>query len=138
MGIENEVFRGKTIADVFKDVYTHSDAKREQIETYVKKLVMMIKTPEEAAVISPIIKDFLEVSVKNDDQLVKVATIAQRIYNAAQKVSGESGILSDKDKEQLLGTLNKDIASLRAAADVEDDMRARVEAVEDELSFMSG
>jgi len=140
MTIDSEVFRGKTIADVFKDIYTHSDDKREQINVYVKKLVMMVRTPEEAAVISPIIKDFLEVSVKNDDQLAKVATIAQRIYVAAQKVSGESGVLSDREKEQLLGTLNKDIASLKEAGSQlkTNDMEDRVAAVEDELAFMTG
>ena len=139
MSVDKEVFRGKTIADVFKDVYTHTDSKREQINVYVTKLVQMIKTPEEAAVISPIIKEFLEVAVKNDEQLVKVAQIAQRIYATSAKVASDSGVLSDREKEQLLSTLNKDMNNLREAAEKLTDVEkveAHLDELEDELDFM--
>jgi len=141
MTVEKEVFRGKSIADVFKDVYTHTDAKREQINVYISKLVQMVKTPEEAAVISPIIAQFLEVAVKNDESLVKVAQIAQRIYATTAKMTNDSGILSDREKEQLLSSLNKDIESIKTAANKlseEEKVEARLDELEDELAFMSG
>ena len=61
--MEYVVFGDKTLSDVFEDIYKNTDSKREQINTFITKLVRQIRTPEDAAVISPIIKDFMEVNV---------------------------------------------------------------------------
>ena len=137
---EQEVFKGKTLQDVFRDIYNNTDAKREQINTFVKKLVQMIVTPEDAAVIAPIIKDFLDVQVKSDEHLVRIAQIAQRIHSATVKTTSDSGILSDSEKEELLSGINKDISTIREAAERIDkvDLDVKMEELEDELSFMAG
>ena len=142
MTVEQELFKGKTLQDVFKDVYANSDAKRDQINTFIKKLVQMITTPEDAAVIAPIVAAFFEVQVKSDEHLIKIAQIAQRIYAATTKSVNDSGILSEKEKEQLLAGINKDITTIKEAADkletTKAEMQSKVEEIEDELSFMSG
>lgn len=135
---DQELFKGKTLQGVFKDVYDNAGAKREQINTYIKKLVQMIVTPEDAAVISPIICDFLDVQVRSDEHLIKIAQIAQRIIAATTKTVSDSGVLSESEKEQLLSGINKDISTIKeAAAGIEKvDLGSRVEEVEDELAFM--
>ena len=140
MIVEQEVFVGKTLSDIFKDIYDNSDAKRNQIGTYIGKLALMITTPEDAAVISPIIKDFLDVQVKSDEHLVRVAQIAQRIFSTVQKSVGDSGVLSEREKEDLLSGLNKDIESIKTAARKIEmvDLDQKIADVEDDLSFMQG
>ena len=69
------------------------------------------------AVIAPIIRDLIDSSVKNDDSLIKMAVIAQRIIGAAQKADGDSGFLSDAEKEQLLQQFDE---SLKEVGDIQD------------------
>ena len=52
---------------------------------YIKELQPLIKNTGDATVIVPMIKDYLEVSVKNDDALVKLAAVVQRIITATNK-----------------------------------------------------
>jgi predicted AlkP superfamily phosphohydrolase/phosphomutase len=65
------------------------------------------------AVIGPIIKDLVDTSVRNDDSLIKMAAIAQRLITAQNKSEGEEGFLSDKEKEQLLGELEHTVNEVR-------------------------
>ena len=85
--MEYVVFGDKTLSDVFEDIYKNTDSKREQINTFITKLVRQIRTPEDAAVISPIIKDFMEVNVKTDDHIVRIAKIAQRAIAIGTKAA---------------------------------------------------
>ena len=57
--------------------------------------------------IGPIIKDLIDTSVKNDDHLIKLATIAQRIMLANNKGSGDDGFLTEEEKAQLLNDLQE-------------------------------
>jgi hypothetical protein len=118
---DNEVFEGKTLADVFKDIYNNTDTKRKQINEFIKKLVMMIKTPEDAVVLGPVIKDFFEVNVKNDEHLVRVAQIAQRVVSIGAKVNGSEGVLTDSEKEQLLKELSIEVAEIKIQAEALDN-----------------
>ncbi len=51
----------------------------------------------------------IEVSVKNDDHLIKLATIAQRLAAAEAKGIGEDGWLSENEKAQLLADMEDTI-----------------------------
>ena len=123
----NEVFEGKTLSDVFKDIYDNTETKRRQINEFIKKLVMLIKTPEDAAVLGPVIKDFFEVNVKNDEHLVKVAQIAQRVVSIGMKVNGSGDMLSDLEKEQLLKELSIEVAEIKKDAESLDDVLSSLE-----------
>ncbi len=62
-----------------------------------------IKDGDTAVQIVPMLKEYLEINVKNDDQLVKIAAIVQRLLSAEAKGgSEESFALSDTEKEQLM------------------------------------
>ena len=103
MAIEFEVFEGKTLSDVFKDIYDNSKRNKEQLEVLMKEVVGFIKDGDTAVQIIPMLKEYLEINVKNDEQLVKLATVVQRIATANSKGdSTEEFVLSDKEKEQLL------------------------------------
>jgi hypothetical protein len=79
------------------------------------------------AVIGPIIKDLVDTSVKNDDSLIKMAAIAQRIIGAQNKTEGDSGFLSDREKEQLLKQLDETIH------EVADEQELKVDELTNEI-----
>jgi predicted nucleic acid-binding Zn-ribbon protein len=86
---------------------------------------MLIRTPEDAAVIGPVIKDFIEVNVKNDEHLIRVAQIAQRIIGVAAKGESIDGLLSEAEKQALLGDLKMEVEKLEdEGKDIEEDIFA--------------
>jgi hypothetical protein len=121
--MEYVVFGDKTLSDVFEDIYKNTDSKREQINTFITKLVRQIRTPEDAAVIAPIIKDFMEVNVKNDEHIVRIAQIAQRAIAIGTKAASSTDLLTEEEKQQLLSNIKLEI----------DDLQQETTEVEDEL-----
>ena len=105
MDLDFELYKGKKYSSVLKDIVVHSDEKRNQIDILVSDLRSMIKTSNDALVIVPLIKDYLDVGVRNDEQLIKLAAIVQRILGSEnQNAEGGSGgfSLSEDEKKQLL------------------------------------
>jgi hypothetical protein len=101
---EKEVFQGKSLPDLLKDIHDNAVEKRTKIGSIITQLVGFITSSDEARMIAPLIKDFYDVGVKNDEQVVKVATIAQRVIASEQEASsGDSGfLLSDFEKDRLI------------------------------------
>ncbi len=63
----------------------------------------MIRNMTDASMMVPLIKEYLEVSVKNDDNLVKLTAIVQRLLVSSSKnTSADDGGLSEEEKQQLL------------------------------------
>jgi hypothetical protein len=112
MAFETEIFDGKTLSDMFSDVYRNTDKKREQINQFVANMVKLIRTPEDAAVLGPVIKDFLDVNVKNDEHIVRLVQIAQRLVSVNSKSSSNDMILSEEEKAQLLKNIKSDFESV--------------------------
>ena len=103
-GGETEIFDGKTLSELLKDIYNISSEKRGEIQGLIIQLSKMVNTESDAINLAPIIQQMLEVSVKNDDQLVKMATVVQRLISA--EITSEASIrqgdlLSEEEKEQL-------------------------------------
>tara|TARA_R110000851_G_scaffold202155_1_gene353940 strand:+ start:2030 stop:2422 length:393 start_codon:yes stop_codon:yes gene_type:complete len=108
MSIKYEIFEGKTLSDVFKDIYDNAEKNKEQLSVLMKEVVGFIKDGDTAVQIIPMLKEYLEINVKNDDQLVKIAGIVQRMVAAENKGgSDEAYTLSDSEKEQLLTAVNE-------------------------------
>ena len=126
MGFDTEIFDGKTLADLFSDVYKNTDKKREQINQFVASMVKLIRTPEDAAVLGPIIKDFLDVNVKNDEHIVRLVQIAQRMVTVSTKTSSDGMLLSEEEKNQLLKNIKSDFETVLAEQDELDSTLTRL------------
>ena len=118
MAIDYEVFEGKTLSDVFKDIYDNSNRNKEQLEVLMKEVVSFIKDGDTAVQIIPMLKEYLEINVKNDEQLVKLATVVQRLIAAENKGGAEAEFgLSDKEKEQLLTSIDEVVVDIQKKSD---------------------
>ena len=76
---EIEVFEGKKLSDIFQEIYNNHTSKKEQIKGLINSLTPLIDGIGDATLLVPLIKEYLELGVKNDEQLVKLAQIVQRI-----------------------------------------------------------
>jgi hypothetical protein len=123
MGFDTEIFDGKTLADIFSDVYKNTEKKREQINQFVGSMVKLIRTPEDAAVLGPVIQSFLEVNVKNDEHIVRLAQIAQRLVTVNTKTT-DNGLLTEEEKNQLLSNIKADFETvISEKEEIEDTLR---------------
>lgn len=121
MSFDNVIFDGKTLSDMFSDVYKNTEKKREQINQYVTSMVKLIRTPEDAAMLGPVIKDFLEVNVKNDEHIVRLVQIAQRLVSVSSKTNDNGMILSEEEKNQLLTNIKSEFESVIAEQEEFED-----------------
>ena len=109
MSDNKEIFKGKTFQDLTKDIYENTVNKKKQIDLLISEIHGFITTIDDVILVAPIIKEYMEVAVKNDEHLVKLAGVLQRIISKSTGVNDENMLLSDSEKEQLMETL-QDVA----------------------------
>ena len=106
-GLNLEIFGDKKFKDLLEEIYTNQKKKEKQISTLINELKPMVSDIGDATLIVPLIKEYLEIGVKNDEQLIKMATIIQRCISTSQ-VNSEGGYtISEEEKSQLLSEINK-------------------------------
>jgi len=105
MALDNVVFGKKKFSDILGEIYDNQKKKEKQITGLISELKPLVKDIGDATLIVPLIKDYLEIGVKNDEQLIKMATIVQRALNNA---NGEDALgISEEEKQQLMEELDK-------------------------------
>ena len=126
MSQDYELFEGKSLSSLFKDIYDNSKHNKEQLEVLVKEVASFIKDGDMAVQLIPMIKEYLEITVKNDEQLVKLATVVQRLIAAENKGGSEAEFgLSDKEKEQLLTSIDEVVVDIQRKSDkISDDIQS--------------
>jgi hypothetical protein len=124
MGFETEIFKGKSLSDLFSEIYDNSRKKDKQISTLISELKPLIEDVGDATLVVPMIKEYLEIGVKNDDQLVKIATIVQRLETSIQKSSGDSDWFDSEELQALLAddtVIEEKIESVQKEMDSEEE-----------------
>ena len=123
MAEKNEIFKGKTFQDLTKDIYENTKSKKKQIDLLISEIHGFITTIDDVILVAPIIKEYMEVAVKNDEHLVKLAGVLQRIISKSTGVNDESMLLSDSEKEELMGTLQDVAVDLQNENDRLNDIK---------------
>ena len=118
MAVDYEIFEGKSLSSLFKDIYKNTEYNKKQLDILTKELVQFIKDGDTAVQLVPMIKEYLEINVKNDDQLVKMAGIVQRLISAESKAGAENEFgLSEEEKSQLLAGMEDTITDIQIESD---------------------
>ena len=99
------LFGKKTFADLLKEIHTNQKDKEVQLRSLIEALKPLVTSPGEATIMVPLIKEYMELAIKNDDALIKMAGIVQRAMNT--KMAEGDDILSDEDKELLFSSLKE-------------------------------
>jgi len=100
MNLDKEIFKGKTLSDLFSEIYDNSKETKSQVKGLIGELKPLIENIGDATLLVPMIKEYMEIGVKNDEHLIKLATVIQRLEIAATK--GESGEFDFSDLQDLL------------------------------------
>ena len=103
--MDQEIFKGKSFSNLLEDIYKNSIKKEKQISALIQDLKPMIKNISDATIIVPIIKEYLEVSVKNDEHLIKMAAIVQRAMSR-QESKADGVLLTEEEKRSLIATVH--------------------------------
>ena len=118
MAIDYEIFDGKSLSSLFKDIYDNTEYNKKQLDILTKELVQFIKDGDTAVQIVPMIKEYLEINVKNDDQLVKMAGIVQRLISSENKAGSEEEYgLTEEEKNQLMSNIKDTVVDLQSESD---------------------
>jgi len=105
--LDSDIFGDKKLKDLFQEIYNNQKKKEKQISSLIEELKPLIDDIGDATLVVPLIKEYLEIGVKNDEQLIKMATIIQRCLNNDNAGSDSGVLISDEEKAQLLGEINK-------------------------------
>ena len=100
-----KIFGDKNFSDLSQEIYENSKLKKTQIDLLIQEVHGYIQGIEDIAIVGPIIKELMDVGIKNDDNLVKLATLYQRIMSKQPLDDSDVSLLSDEEKEQLMASL---------------------------------
>ena len=117
MSDNKEIFEGKTFQDLTKDIYENTTKRKVQIDLLISEIHGFITTIDDVVLVAPIIKEYMDTAVRNDEHLVKLAGVLQRIISKSQGESDESMLLSDEEKAELMGTLQDTVEDLQRESD---------------------
>lgn len=137
---DEPIFGDTSFSTIMKDIYDNSTRKRKQIDILINELRPLIKQLSDAAMVVPLIKEYLEVAVKNDEQLVKLAAVYQKVIAAENRgflgkpgATGGNGILTEEEKRQLLQDIQQESnAIVNGDSETEeklDELMAKVDSL---------
>ena len=107
MDFDQVMWGNKKFSDLLKDIYNNSKEKEKQIKELIETLKPLVTNSQSALMIVPLIAEHLNISVKNDDQLIKLASIVQRAASLGEGDSIGGFILSEAEKEQLFSAVSE-------------------------------
>ena len=94
------IFDDKSFSDILKEIHKNQSKKAKQLASLIAELRPLITNLGDATVVVPLIKEYMDISVKNDEQLIKMAAIVQRLSTGTAN-SGDGGTLTEAEMEQL-------------------------------------
>ncbi len=124
------IFGDKKFSDLSQEIYENSKLKKTQIDLLIQEVHGYIQGIEDIAIVGPVLKELFDVAVKNDDNLLKLATVIQRIMNKQLDLTEDTSLLSDDEKQELMDSLEEAAASLQDKSDEiqMDKIRKRIES----------
>ena len=103
--LDSIIFGKKTFSDILEEIYKNQKRREGQVTALISELKPLVNEIGDATLIVPLIKEYMEIGVKNDEQLIKVATIIQR---AVQNTSEDGTLgITEEEKDALMAEMEK-------------------------------
>jgi hypothetical protein len=119
MDSDKEIFKGKKLSDLFEEIYNNSRETKSQVKGLIGELKPLIENIGDATLLVPMIKEYMEIGVKNDEHLIKLATVIQRL-EAIQAKGGDGDMFDFSDLQDLLEESENTQEELKEVEDKED------------------
>jgi len=109
-----EVFKGKSFKDLCKDIYANQLQRKAQIESLINDLRKMCVAVNDLPMIIPFIKDYINAANVNDEHLIRLAAIIQKLIVADEQAKMTNGGLgmSDEERRQIMAELNTEFDAI--------------------------
>ena len=117
MSTDYKIFDETTLSDILKKIDHNSQRNKIQIETIIQDMMIYIKDPKSAAELFPMISDFTEANIRNDELLVKLAAVVQRVMSVEGKSDSTEFGLSDEEKKGILDRISKATETIQNEVD---------------------
>jgi len=128
MSADYEIFKGTTLADLFQKIDKNTSRNKIQIESLVNELMTYIKDSNSAMQLFPMISEYMQANIRNDELLVKLAAVVQRLVQTEAKTGEGDYGLSEKEKEEILSKIK--VATENIQNDVDDISLGIIEPIE--------
>jgi ferritin len=103
--LDSIIFGKKKFSDILEEIYRNQKKREDQVSSLISELKPLVQEIGDATLIVPLIKEYMEIGVKNDEALIKMATIIQRVLQ--NQNDGEGLGITDEEKTQLLEEMEK-------------------------------
>jgi cysteinyl-tRNA synthetase len=132
-----KLFDDFSMSNLLKEIYSNSKKRGKELDKTLKGLDGVVQSINDAVVVLPVVKEFFDVMVKNDDQLIKMAAIVQRMHSRASSISNGDFNLTEEEKEHLLQELSletqKELTELKMLQKGDDDLLKEFTGIDKEL-----
>jgi len=105
--LDSPIFGNLRFNDLLKEIYENQKKKERQISSLISELKPLVTDIGDATLLVPLIAEYLEIGVKNDEQLIKMATIIQRCIQNTNGSGSDDINISEAEKNQLLESIDK-------------------------------
>ena len=120
------LFDDKSFSDLLKEIHGNQKKKAKQLASLIAELRPLVQSLGDATVVVPLIKEYMEISVKNDDQLIKMAAIVQRLSTGTAS-SGEGGLLTEEEMDQLMDVAEEIAKTVEEPKQIELSTKDKIE-----------
>ena len=120
------LFDDKSFSDLLKEIHGNQKKKAKQLAQLIAELRPLVQSLGDATVVVPLIKEYMEISVKNDDALLKMAAIVQRLSTGAAQ-SGDGGLLTAEEMDQLMDVAEEIAKSVEEPKQIEAPSKEETE-----------
>ena len=120
------LFDDKSFSDLLKEIHSNQKKKAKQLASLISELRPLVQSLGDATVVVPLIKEYMEISVKNDDQLIKMAAIVQRLSTGAAQ-NGDGGLLTAEEMDQLMDVAEEIAKTVEKPKEIEAPSQEEIE-----------
>jgi len=99
--LDKNIFENKKLSDLLKEIYDNHKKKDKQVSVLINELKPLIETIGDATLVVPLVKEYLDIGIKNDDLLIKMTILAQKSVTNQTSVNNEFGITAEERKQLL-------------------------------------
>lgn len=104
MDFNKKVFKNKTFSSFLGEIYDKSIEREKKLDNLIEDLSPMIKNIGDATILVPLIAQYLGLSIKTNEHLIKMADIIQKALSTGGRGDNNGNIeskLTDKEKKDL-------------------------------------
>lgn len=134
MDNDYEIYEGKTFSSLCRDIVTNSEEKKNQVDILITDLRGLIKTATDAMMIVPLLKEYYDVSIRNDEQLIKLAAVIQRIISGKVVEGGDGNVLlTEEEKKQLMASVDSAVKEMGKPVPDKTEQIEKIKAAQQEI-----